>query len=388
MRALKFLILCSATSLFASSTNAVILYRSATPNSAAPTGSLSAAGWQYQMRVGGFTGTPIGPNTFLTATHITPGTGSTFTWNGETYTVTGASSVYDMAIVRVNKNFPSFAPLYNETVDGSLVGKQMIVYGRGIPRGAEVHLGTAPQAGESTLRGWKWDETPAADTKTLTWGTNVIDFFHDGTGTNPKRYIVFGFDRAGLPDEGTVSPGDSGGAVFVEGAGGIWKLVATNTGVESNYRRTLTETPFGAAIFDKGNLYQYDPDNGSNYWNADQSYDLPAYGFSTNVSSYQSTLAPYIPKGGDANLDGRVNTLDFNLFAGHFGVSSFNWADGDFNHDGTVNSTDYSLYVANYGFSGTPPTAGASTALVIPEPVSGVIVSAAFFFCFARRRRN
>lgn len=389
MPVFKPLILLSlATTFVASSAKGVILYRSATPNSTAPTGTLSAAGWQYQMKVGGFTGTPIGPNTFLTANHIRPGNGTTFVWNGETYTVTGSGGgVADMAIVRVNKIFPSFAPVYSEATDGSLIGKQLVVYGRGIPRGAEVHLSTAPRPGESTLRGWAWDTSPAADTKTLTWGTNVVDFYYDDTGGSAKKFLLFDFDRNGLSEESTVSAGDSGGGLFVQGAGGIWKLAATNYGVESNYRRTTTETPFGAAVFDKGNLYQYIPSNGTNYYNSDDISDLPAYAFATNITNYLTTLAPFIPKPGDANHDGKVNTVDFNLFADNFGVNSFDWADGDFNHDGQVNSVDFNLYRANYGFIGTPATASTLSVGVIPEPASGLLLAAGLAVCLRRNRR-
>ncbi|MCA9264509.1 MAG: lamin tail domain-containing protein [Planctomycetales bacterium] len=56
---------------------------------------------------------------------------------------------------------------------------------------------------------------------------------------------------------------------------------------------------------------------------------------------------------GDANLDGRVDGADFNLwdkhrFAGHTG-----WASGDFNGDGVTDAADFNLWNANK-FTGTP----------------------------------
>ena len=52
---------------------AVILYRSATRNTLAPTNGLINSGWQWQGNFGGFVGTPIAKNYFITAEHI--GTG-------------------------------------------------------------------------------------------------------------------------------------------------------------------------------------------------------------------------------------------------------------------------------------------------------------------------
>jgi len=380
----------------ASSANAVILYRAGLsgtgvpPNSTAPTGSLSTSGWQYQIKFGEYLGTPIGPSTFVTANHIAPGNGTTFTWNNETYTVTSKSNINDIAIVRVNKSFTSWAPLYDEASDGSLVGKQMVVFGRGIGRGAEVHLPTAPRAGESTLRGWLWDGSPFGDTDTQTWGTNTIDRFYSENEANAKEYILFDFDRNGQTEEATISPGDSGGAVFARSSDGIWKLVATNSGVESGYKINPSDAPFGGAIFDKGKLYQ---DNSPNpdYFNVDQFNDLPALAYASNVSSYLPSFASYVPNPGDANLDGDVNTQDFNLFAGHFGANSFNWADGDFNHDGVVNSADFTLFAANYGRTGTPVTAAgveAGAGAVVPEPGHLLILALISSLKLLERRRS
>ena len=44
---------------------------------------------------------------------------------------------------------------------------------------------------------------------------------------------------------------------------------------------------------------------------------------------------------GDANLDGTVNTADFNLLAADFNKSAENWPGGDFNGDGLVNAADF-----------------------------------------------
>src|SRR5262249_25195698 len=41
---------------------------------------------------------------------------------------------------------------------------------------------------------------------------------------------------------------------------------------------------------------------------------------------------------GDANLDGKVNGLDFNALSSNFGASGKLWVNGDFNYDGQVSS--------------------------------------------------
>jgi hypothetical protein len=54
---------------------------------------------------------------------------------------------------------------------------------------------------------------------------------------------------------------------------------------------------------------------------------------------------------GDANLDGRVNAIDFNILASNNPASSGKlWSDADFNYDGAVDTTpDYYLMAPNFG---------------------------------------
>ena len=52
---------------------------------------------------------------------------------------------------------------------------------------------------------------------------------------------------------------------------------------------------------------------------------------------------------GDANLDGKVNGIDFNLMAADFNQAVTNgWDQGDFNYDGKVNGIDFNLMTANF----------------------------------------
>jgi autotransporter-associated beta strand protein len=51
---------------------------------------------------------------------------------------------------------------------------------------------------------------------------------------------------------------------------------------------------------------------------------------------------------GDANLDGQVNTDDFNALATNFNGAG-TWVSGDFNYDGIVNALDFNAVATNFG---------------------------------------
>jgi hypothetical protein len=53
--------------------------------------------------------------------------------------------------------------------------------------------------------------------------------------------------------------------------------------------------------------------------------------------------------GGDANLDGAVNIVDFNLLATSFGKTSRYWYNGDFTYDGNVTISDFNILATNFG---------------------------------------
>jgi hypothetical protein len=72
---------------------------------------------------------------------------------------------------------------------------------------------------------------------------------------------------------------------------------------------------------------------------------------------------------GDANLDGRINALDFNALASGYG-STNGWAKGDFNGDGIVNSADFVVMSGNFGFANGLPAPGLGS--VVPEPLTAM----------------
>lgn len=81
---------------------------------------------------------------------------------------------------------------------------------------------------------------------------------------------------------------------------------------------------------------------------------------------------------GDADLNGTVNSLDFNRLAGGYGITSnAYWMEGDFNYDQKVNTLDFNLLAGGFNQTIAAPGLGA----VVPEPaglaglaLAGVIV--------------
>jgi autotransporter-associated beta strand protein len=106
---------------------------------------------------------------------------------------------------------------------------------------------------------------------------------------------------------------------------------------------------------------------------------------------------------GDANLDGLVNSADFNILAANFNQSITGWDQGDFNYDGLVNSADFNALAANFnqGVSGAA-TAGDVAALdafaaanglslptsIVPEPASAALLLVGAASLLSRRSRG
>jgi len=90
---------------------------------------------------------------------------------------------------------------------------------------------------------------------------------------------------------------------------------------------------------------------------------------------------------GDANLDGVVDTLDFNRLAANFGQSSRGWSDGDFTGEGVVDTTDFTQLAANFGFQGATTLAPSfATGAAVPEPL--VCIPAVFALAWTSMRRR
>jgi hypothetical protein len=240
---------------------AVILCDSASRNTDAPLENQGLAGWNLEATWGSFLATPIDPTHFICAKHITS-PASTITFQGSTYTVNMVSrqedSHSDLCIYSLSSGtFPTYAPLYNESIDGSATGKTLTVFGKGVyQRGAEVTL-------NSTLLGWKWDSASGSES----WGQNIVtgpmdyvDSHGNVLGTDTLLYFNFDADSP-VANEAALVVNDSSGGVFIQGANGQWKLAGVNYGVSGPFSLTGQGTAgdgFNASLFDTRGVYEWD----------------------------------------------------------------------------------------------------------------------------------
>jgi hypothetical protein len=88
----------------------------------------------------------------------------------------------------------------------------------------------------------------------------------------------------------------------------------------------------------------------------------------------------------DANLDLKVNLLDFNAVATNFGSSGKTWATGDFNMDGLVNTGDFTALAQNFNAPSPVPGPAAGLGTLVPEPV--MVFAVPMMLLAARRRRR
>jgi hypothetical protein len=227
------------------SAQAVLFYSTDDPeyNTTEPAGSLAGSGWQHEGFWGGFLGTPIGSNLFITAQHVGGQSGDKFTFQGVDYYAMDYfdDPNTDLRIWRVCGTFSSYAPLYTNNDE---INKGLVVLGRGTQRGTPVLSSPG-----NILKGW---QSGPYDGR-MRWGENKVST----TVTDPSLgdFLVVAFDANGGTNEAHLSSGDSGGAVFIQD-GGTWKLAGINYAVEGPYNTNTVGAGFQAAIFDEGGLYK------------------------------------------------------------------------------------------------------------------------------------
>jgi hypothetical protein len=163
---------------------------------------------------GGYLGTPIAPQYFITANHVgNGGGGGSFIYNDGgatpiTYTATLAGVQDDLAIWKLSSGqFTHFAPVYTGSNE---VGMSLIDIGRGTPRGTVVNTPST-----STPAGCNW---LFPNPRAITWGANSVSSIMTVMPTMPGfggDFLKWAFTINGNPDTGILSDGDSGGPTFV-----------------------------------------------------------------------------------------------------------------------------------------------------------------------------
>ncbi|HEX8324279.1 MAG TPA: PEP-CTERM sorting domain-containing protein [Tepidisphaeraceae bacterium] len=239
--------------LWHASAQAVIVTGPQGRNTSAPAGSLAETGFNLQGNFGDFLGTPVSSNWFVTAAHFGIPDNKLTTVDGVVHPVTNRVPVAgtDLVLYQVSVPFNAnqVASIYNPATDGALTTADPIfVYGRGTQRGAEI-----------PGRGWNWGPQDAV----RSFGTNTIDGFSAVQQANidagspfalGTTFLVADFDNNGDPNQGTLSEGDSGGAVFVQKNGGL-KLVGINFSVEL-FALTASGPAERAAIYNGNGLFR------------------------------------------------------------------------------------------------------------------------------------
>jgi hypothetical protein len=222
---------------------AVLFYVTGSPsyNTNAPGRSFTNSGWQYVGHWGGFTGTAISSNFFITAKHVGGNVGEPFVFRGVAYPTTASylDTNTDLALWRVAGVLSPVAPLYTKPNERN---KGMVLIGRGTQRGAEVRV-------NGVLKGWQWGESDGVQR----WGRNIVNGIVAG-GQGEGDVLRATFNKPGVASEGQLSSGDSGGPVFIKD-GRFWKLAGVNYAVDGPFNTTNSGTGFEAAIFDARGLY-------------------------------------------------------------------------------------------------------------------------------------
>lgn len=106
-----------------------------------------------------------------------------------------------------------------------------------------------------------------------------------------------------------------------------------------------------------------------------------------NVTVDDTAGLLFVTLAGDADLDGDVDTNDYNLWLGGSTGSLTGWINGDFNYDGVINNDDYLLWDANEGDNVSNYMNGPLPALtMVPEPTAFVFAPA--IACLLCRRNS
>ncbi len=220
--------------------------------------------YQYMgTMANGFSGSPIAPHWFVTANHVAPNVGTTYTNPDGTFTITsvvnvpnaandpkGLVGLTDIALVQVSQTFSHYYG-YGQVATGTdpaangsggVNGTLTTLVGIG---GYSASIGTAPggSIGRATA-------------------TNTVDALLAGTFDNVNFFASYAYDlddgtaahndlgsMTATSREGGLASGDSGGGWFVNQGGVLPTIVAVSSGVGSQLNFQNQE---GGNFYDAG----------------------------------------------------------------------------------------------------------------------------------------
>ncbi len=246
------------------------------PDNTVATNSPGAAGaaynlnWNYTYYYKSCSASAVASNWIVTAGHVADdgGTGN-LTVDGEIYTQKEIvfHPTADLALVRYDKTFPGFYPLYTGTFPTtSFLKKSAVITGYGYNGTTHTTNWTAGSSGRGERR----------------WGTQKIEGNYQWpvtNGTFVSQSIIMYFNSSDTPYECGYAVGDSGGGIFIKD-GGTWKIAGINTYTATRYAQydTLLATSIPAyagwinSVIDP--LADYDGDGIPNGWESQYSSSI------------------------------------------------------------------------------------------------------------------
>lgn len=273
----------------------------------APTGSWNV-NWGYVYKYKNSSAAAIGPNWILTAAHVADdAASSTVLVNGTNYYQQeiifhsasddpGHANKADLALVRFDKEFPGYYPLYTGTFPANTsdrLAAVLIGYGR-----------------TGTVHSTYYNELPPGN-GVKRWGSQKVDGTdtadYNAVGTTGMTYndgIKMMFNLNDTDYEAGVGVYDSGGGTFVNDSG-TWKLAGINTvryGTSTNYTGTFAVSVPAYATWATNVMNptgDLDSDGIPNYW--EQQYGTTtglvasADSDSDGFSNYQEYIADTNP---------------------------------------------------------------------------------------------
>ena len=303
-----------------------------------------------------FSEAPLKKSAFLTAKHVGIALSDTVTVSSGpdagVYSILGwfDDPGSDLRIIEIAGTLTGWALLYFPSNE---IGQQAVMFGRGGP-------GTGTVTANSELKGWT---TPPASGP-ISWGRNIV------SGISGLDQIRASFDENGLSREAAASIGDSGGGWFLIDNNDEPRLAGITFGTSGPFQFDVAGSPggnpFGAALFDRGGLWEGPV--GSEIFTADNPQNFPGSAFATRISNRINWIKSIIPlpepdTDDDGIPDGQDNcpyvpNID-QLDSGSVGFGSP--ADGignacqcgDVSGDGVITSAD-AFFVKRFGLGLDP----------------------------------